>query len=259
MSLQIIEPIHDSNFVGKREVTMRGAVRSTGHGTLFFKWYSNLTPPPMPSKTSPDTSLNRTSVSPVGAKNPLDFKASLHTGSQSITFTARDVAGDDAEQLKEVRHAGMEGGAPPVPPLPNPPPNTPRPCVIHVLVAEMPKPLTGAVLSKANALLQAKVAPLWEDADYQKNINRLRFLWRFVPSGLPAGRETVLLPAVANLTPPVLKPPFSFDGEKSLLSYQGALPANLAAGSKYTLTLRVERKDNAAVGDEASVEVTINA
>jgi hypothetical protein len=119
--------------------------------------------------------------------------------------------------------------------------------------------VAGAALSKANALLQAKVAPLWDDADYQKNINRLRVMWRFVPAGAPAGRATVVLPVVANLTKPVLKPPFSFDAEKSLLSYQGALPANLAAGSKYTLTLRVERTDNPAVGDEAGVEVTINA
>ncbi len=238
VGLEILEPQNGANVVGTKSVRLRGRVLSTGHGTLFFKWYSNLVTPPAPTKENTDTSLNR------AATAALDFTPTLHVGSQVITFTARDVGGDKPDDLKNVRHSGMAGG-PPVQPTP---PGAPPPCVIHVLFAEVLKPAANATLSKANSTLEAKAPPLWADAEYQSKVNRLRFRWRFEPTGAPAGRQP------ADLVPS------GFDGEKFILRHQGALPAQLVVGSAYTLRLRVERVDDAAVfHDSAALNVSIAA
>lgn len=243
VGLKILEPANGANFVGTRSVRLRGQVDTSGHGTLFFKWYSNLggpAPPPLPTKEKPDTSLNRDDAT------RLDFTPTLYVGSQVITFTARDVASDKPEDLQNVRHAGMAGG----PPVTPPPPGTPPPCVIHVLFAEVLKPTAGATLSKANSTLEATAPPLWADADYQARVNKLRFRWLFEPTGLPAGRQSAeLVPGAGG-----------FDKEKFILRHQGALPVQLVAGSTYSLRLRVERVDNAAVfHDSAAIGVTVSA
>jgi hypothetical protein len=257
--LEILEPKHDSNFKGTRAVSLRGALRSTGHGTLFYKWYSNLgafPPLPAPTEANPDSSLNR------AAHAAPSFDAQLAVGTHIITLAAKDVAEDKADKLKDVKHAGMAGGPPQVPPPPNA-----APCVIHVLVAEMTKPLQDASLSKANATLAARVPPLWEDKEYQLNINRLRYRWRFEPTGAPAGRSTVdfepqlifdpPLNSAPPLKPKLKNPPFEFDADNSIMSYRGALPPALGTGS-YKLWLRVERKDDSSVGHEVSRDVLIN-
>jgi hypothetical protein len=239
VGLEILEPANGANVVGTRNVRLRGRVLTTGHPALFFKWYSNLVTPPAPTADNTDTSLNRANTA------ALDFTPTLQVGSQVITFTARDVAGDKPEQLAAVKEAGMAGG----PPVTPPPPGTPPPCVIHVLFAEVLKPAPGATLSRANSTLEAKAAPLWADADYQAKVNRLRYRWRFEPTGLPAGRAAVdLVPAVTT-----------FDKEKSVLVYQGALPSALVVGTAYLLRLRVERTDEAAVFHDSDPRtVTIN-
>ncbi|HWS87646.1 MAG TPA: hypothetical protein VN282_11820 [Pyrinomonadaceae bacterium] len=240
VGLEIQEPLHGANFVGTRQVRLRGRVLTSGHPALFFKWYSNLVTPPAPTKDNPDTSLNRANTA------ALDFTPTLHVGSQVITLTARDVASEDPKQLVNVRHAGMAGGPPVLPP----PPGVPPPCVIHVLFAEVLKPAAGATLSKANSTLEAKAPPLWDDAEYQAKVNRLRFRWMFEPTGLPAGR------ASAELVPA----PAGFDKEKFILRHQGALPAQLVAGTAYALRLRVERTDAAGIfHDSAPLGVSISA
>ena len=226
VGLEIVEPPDGANFVGTKSVRLRGRVLTSGHGELFFKWYSNLVTPPAPTKENTDTSLNRENTS------ALDFTPTLHAGSQVITFTARDVASDDPQQLANVRHAGMAGG----PPVTPPPPAAPPPCLIHVLFAEVAEPAEGATLSKANATLGAKAPPLWGDDGYQANVNRLRFRWRFEPSGLPSGR------APADFVPDA--PASVFDEESFILRYTGALPAALQVGTTYVLRLRVERADD---------------
>lgn len=257
VSLEIIEPKNGANFVGTRSVNLRGALRSTGHGKLFYKWYSNLgafPPLPAPTKDNPDSSLNR------AATDALSFNPQLSVGSHVISLAARDVEEEKADKLKDVKDAGMTGG-PPLDPLP---PNA-SPCVIHVLVAEITKPLQGASLSKANDTLTARVPPLWENGEYQLKVNRLRYRWRFEPAGAPAGRETINFEPPLVFDPPLeaapklepkLKPPLSFDKDNSLMSYQGPLPAALVAGN-YKLWLRVERKDDASVGHEVSRDVSI--
>jgi hypothetical protein len=256
--LEILEPQNGSNFTGTRNVRLRGALRSQGHGTLFYKWYSNLgafPPLPAPTKDNPDASLNR------AANSAPSFDAQLAVGTHVITLAARDVAEDQADKIKDVKHAGMAGGPPQVPP-----PNT-APCVIHVLVAEMTKPQQGESLSKANATLAARVPPLWEDREYQLNVNRLRYRWRFEPTGAPAGRAIVEfepslvfdppLNSAPPLKPKLKNPPFEFDADNSIMFYRGALPAQLGTGN-YKLFLRVERKDDASIFHEVSRDVLIN-
>lgn len=239
--LEILEPKNGANVVGTR-VRMRGHVVKSDPATLFFKWYSSLVPTP-PTETDTDTSLNREAITAGAA---LDFTPTLLPGSQVITFTARDVAGDAPQQLAAVKHGGMAGG-PPVTPTP---PNAPPPCVIHVLFAEFTKPAGDGALSRSGPVLEWKVPSVWDDPEYQSKINRLRFRWRFEPAGQPANRDAAdFLPAA-----PV------FVKEESILRYQGALPAALVLDTAYLLRLRVERRDDPSVfHDSAPRTVTINA
>lgn len=253
VKLKILEPQHGTVFTQKRAVTLRGEVEPGEHTTLFYKWYSNVgsdPPPPEPTDKDTDTSLNR------GNTAALTFVATLPLGTHVITLAARDVAGESKAELEQVRHAGMAGG----------PATGPAPCVVHVLYAEMTEPAANAALSKSAAgpKFAARVPPVWENKEYQTNVNQLRYVFRFVPDGLPAGRpEATLEPAFGPHPDPTksyllkLKPPFEFVKDTSTMRYAGALPAGLGTGG-YNLRLRVERKDNPAVAQEASVRVVIN-
>jgi len=220
VSLKIDEPENDRNYIGAGGAHLRGALLSSGHGTLFFKWYSNL------------------SAAPLGAT--LDFVTTLPFGSQVLILSAKDQAGDSIAELQSVRHGGMAGGPPGV---------APQPCLVHVLIADLRAPLAGATLSKANSLLSAQAPSQWGSPDYQNSVNRLRYRWRFSPSGPPAGRASAdFIPALT----------FDGAGATPVVKYQGALPAALGLGN-YTLTLRVERSDNTAIGHEVSRNVILTA
>lgn len=234
VGLEILEPKDGANFVGTRSVRLRGRVLTSGHGKLYFKWYSNLVTEP-PTKKNTDTSLNRDDPA------ALDFTPTLHVGSQVITFTARDVAEEEPEKLKAVKHAGMAGG----PPVTPPPPGAPPPCVIHVLHAEVTEPAENATLSQAKAALGAKAPPLWADEEYRSKVNKIQFRWSFEPTGAPPDRTSV------DFVPgPKSEPPPAFDDEKFILRYEGKLPAELVPGA-YLLRLRVERLDQTSVGHDS--------
>jgi hypothetical protein len=263
VKLKINEPQHGQNFLGA-SIRMRGEVLSTGHPQLHFKWYSNLVPPkppPPPTNVPPNTEA---AINGAG-DNPLNFMATLPVGTHIITFAASNINSNDATELQKVTDAGMAGG----PALDPPPPNAPPPCVIHVLVAQIDAPVGGASLSKAAAktVIAAKVNSKWGDRDYQAKLNRIQFRWRFEPSGAPANRPTVEFVPEFDFNPPlasdpqpagVLKLPFTFDAEKLLMRFEGQLPPALGTGS-YVLKLRVERKDDALVGQDDSRQVTITA
>jgi hypothetical protein len=128
-----------------------------------------------------------------------------------------------------------------------PPGIVPTPCLIHVLVADMKT--TAATLSKAGSLLVAEAPPQWDNADYQKTSNQLRYRWIFSPSGLLAGQAPVdFMPALK----------FDNTGNVPVVKYQGALPDVLDLGD-YLLTLRVERSDNTAIKHEVSRIVKLEA
>lgn len=228
VTMSIVEPSNGQNFVGTSAVRLRGAVGSSGHGTLFFKWYSNLAETP--------------------AAAALNFDAALPIGSQVLILSAKDVAGETVAELQSVQHAGMAGG----------PPSVAAPCLIHVLVANLLEPFTpGSVLSKANSLLTAQAPPQWGDAEYQSSVNRLRYRWRFTPAGSPPGRRS------ADFTPDVIfdppgRAPNDAPGAVPRVRFQGALPAEVDSGS-YLLTLRLERTDAPEVGHEVTRNVVLTA
>lgn len=241
VKLAILEPQNGQRFVGPSQtnVRLRGKVLSTGHGPLFFRWYGGAS-----------GALNTPS------DNPLDLTKPLAVGSHVLTFTAKDRPGDAPEDLKAVREAGMAGGPPEE--------GVASPCVVHVLVAQVVAPLAGATLSRAGSTLTAVAPGQWGklvdladpasgyelNGDYHE-VNRVRYRWRFQPSGLPARRTSgVLVPSVQQLVFGVSA------NDPPTVRYQGPLPGGLSTGN-YTLTLRVEDVGDAAVGHETSLAVVL--
>jgi hypothetical protein len=152
VNLRIDEPAHNSDRFGPAATHLLGTVLSSGHPPLTFKWYSSLVPPP---GGSTDASIP--------GSNSLDFtipSPGLPVGSQVITFSAKDVAADTPAALAAVQNAGMAGG--PVAPA------NPAPCVIHVYIATILLPGSGATLSKASATLRATAPRRWNEAEYQQ-------------------------------------------------------------------------------------------
>lgn len=241
VKLAILEPQNGQRFVGPSQtnVRMRGNVLSAGHGTLHYRWYGGAS-----------GALNTPS------DNPLDLTKPLAVGSHVLTFTAKDKPGDAVEDLKAVREAGMAGGPPEE--------GVEAPCVVHVFVAEIVEPAAGAPLSRAGGTLTAVAPEQWgklvdlkdPDSGYEPNgdyheVNRIRYRWRFQPSGPPAGRASgELVPSVQQLAFDVT------EDDPPVVRYQGPLPGGLGSGS-YTLTLRVEDKGGPAVGHETSLAVVL--
>jgi hypothetical protein len=226
VNLRIIEPENDRNYIGTGNVRLRGEVLSSGHGTLFFKWYSNLVQTPLGDSLDFTTTLPPASV-----------------GSQVVILSAKDVVGDSAADLQNVQHAGMAGGPPDI---------APAPCLIHVLLADMREPSTAGpppILSKANATLSAQAPSQWQNDQFQA-VNQVQYLWRFEPSGSPAGR------AAADFVPPLASLAFDGSGAVPVLRYRGPLPAALGTGN-YVLTLRVRKMNDPAVGHNVSRNIVL--
>lgn len=221
VALEILEPANDANFTGTASVRLRGRQVSTGHPPLFFKWYSSQVAPPSGSN---DASIRV----PAGGTN-FDMTVALPIGTQIITFTTKDQPGESVNEMRNVSNAGMAGG---------PAPAAKSPCMIHVVLANLLAPASGATVSKAAATLELRAPPQWTDAAFQA-INQVTFRFRFIPTGAPAGRPTV------NFTPQLeFKNP---DPDPPRLRFIGSLPAGLATGN-YQLTLLAEKTgDNPAV------------
>lgn len=240
VELAIVEPQDERRFLGAEAsiVRFRGRLDSSGHGDLYYKWYSSLA-----------DVLNRAS------DNPLDFTKPLAIGSHTLTFTAKDVPGDSLSDLQAVRHAGMAGGPPED--------GVEAPCVVHVLVAGIVAPAEGASLSKSNSTLVAMAPSQWGKKNaatglYERNleyhkVNKIRFRWRFQPSGPPEDRVGgELRPDEEQLT----FGPGAGASDPMVVSYTGPLPTALGTGT-YTLTLRVEDMDDPARGHETSLAVVL--
>src|SRR5262245_9483593 len=100
----IVDPAAGFDHVGTGALHLHGEVLSGGHPPLFFKWSSSLVQPP-PPPAAPDASI----PVPPGS-DPTSFDVVLPVGSQVLTFTAKDVAGDSRTDLESVQDAGMAGG-----------------------------------------------------------------------------------------------------------------------------------------------------
>lgn len=261
IALAIRQPAHEQVFVATAAlptvtVSLRGEIVATtapAPPSLFRKWYSSLGKDVLGS-------LDQVNVP-------------LAVGSHTITYSVKDKNEDGvpAEQLeplyKSIEHFGATGGPS------APPPADGRPCVIHVLVANLLAPANLGNLSKANAVLEAEAPLQWgkyvkdafeypePDPNYHA-INKVRYRWffrRIAPAGPPLELDvqggaamTLIPPHPASVAPPVPKvdPP-------PRLRYRGALPAAVVVGQQYRVTLRVEHADTAALGHEVSRTVMI--
>lgn len=259
IDLQIDQPVHGQIVVGSGAATtvnvpLAGrivATSSANAAALFRKWYSSL------------------AADPLGTSDQLI--ASLAAGSHTITYTVKDQnedgvpAGQLEALFKSVTHMGAGGGPP------DPPPADGRPCVVHVLVANLLTPANNANLSKANAVLEAQAPLQWgefvADAAAYPNlnpvyhaVNKLRYRWFFTrlnPPGAPleldvAGGGAMILIPPHDAPLPKVEPP-------ARLRYAGPLPAALVVGQLYTLALRVEHVDDVTQGHTVTRTVTIVA
>jgi hypothetical protein len=228
VALEILEPLHDANIAGS-SVRLRSRQTSTGHPSLFYKWYSSQVSPPGGSQ---DASIRV----PAGGV-VFDMTVALPVGTQVLTFTAKDQPGESVPEMKAVVHAGMAGG---------PAPASQTPCVIHVLRANLIAPANGALVSKASGILEVEAPPQWQDASFQA-INQVAFQFRFDPTGAPAGRSAAdFAPAMAfdNTVPP------------PRLRYSGPLPATLGTGS-YQLTLTAHKTGGTPASHSATRAITL--
>ena len=155
ITLRIQEPIHGQIFVATGAaatvtVTLRGEIIATAFpspAALVRKWYSSLVDHPLGTTDQ--------------------ITAALPVGSHIITFTVKDKNEDGvppaqlANLFKSVEHIGAAGGPP------DPPPADGKPCVIHVLIANMLSPAKVPAnspppsLSKTGAVLEAQAPLQW--------------------------------------------------------------------------------------------------
>ena len=235
VSLAILNPEENQRMrVGPTQaaMTLLGGLLSGGHGTLYYKWYSGI-----------NGELDE-------ASQDLSLATTLSVGSHVLTLTAKDRPDDALANLQEVREAGMTGGPPGE--------GVAAPCVVHIFVAYMVEPQAGGTLDRTGSTLSAVAPKQWcklkdpknvnsgyvLNDDYHK-VNKIRYRWRFQPSGLPAGRVSAdLVTTKENLA-------FALHPTQSglmIVRYVGPLPEQLLDplpdGSEnvgsYTLSLRVE-------------------
>jgi hypothetical protein len=240
--------MHDTGFTGAAAVTFRGAVvelpDELSGVPLFYRWYSSLFP----------AERDRYSINVAPLTEPTTpFDPSLALGTHVITLAASDQLGETPADQNATLHGGATGGS-----------EGDGRCIIHVFKANLVTPANGAVISRANATLEAVAPSKWgsrlnpgdpfqPNPEYHKH-NRLQYRWRFEPIGAPAGRPIVdFIPSLAQL---VFDPQHT-PGPPVVLRYAGPLPAALAGA--YTLTLHVEdnQPGGALGGDQVSISVTI--
>ncbi|GAB3436837.1 hypothetical protein [Flindersiella endophytica] len=219
--LTITKPSNGQVFTGAAAVPLAGRVDSTPAGSLFFAWYSSLYVAPDPVT---DAALHRPANPQTEVTKPLEI------GTHVLTFTAKDVAGENQAAIEAVTEAGLAGG----------PPDTPLPCLVTVLTATLLQPTApGTNLSKAGAVLAAKAPVNWAQPDYQAN-NRVGYTFTFT-----SGSTTVpFTPAPNSLV---------FEGNPAppKVRYTGPLPGSLPVGA-YQLRARVFDLQNTAVGHESA-------
>ena len=252
ITLEIQQPLHGQVVVGAgvattANVALQGHIVATTFGNppgLFRKWYSSL------------------GKDVLGTSDQL--VAPLAVGSHTITYTMKDKNEDGVPPaqlealFKSVEHIGATGGPP------DPAPADGRPCVVHVLIANMVTPANGANLSKANGVLEAQAPLQWgkyvdgagvypeRDPAYTA-VNKVRYRWFFTRVNPPGARIEL---DVQGGNAMVLVPPAS-NSEVPRLRYSGALPPGVVVGQQYVVTLRVEHADDATQGHEVARTVMI--
>lgn len=246
VALTIVQPQNGALFSqGESQVRMVGQVGELPAElvgvNLFYRWYSSLFP----------SQKDRYSINVNALNDPsAPFDAPLGVGTHAITLAASDQAAETESAQNATSHGGVAGGS-----------QGETQCVIHLFKATLvaPKP-PNTTLNRASTTLDAEAPLQWgrkkagvenvfePNPDYH-GINRIRYRWRFSPN--PADGR-----AAADLVPPVETLTFVPPGTMPLVRFAGPLPSVLGTGN-YTLTLRVEDKNNPNVGHQTSQAVVL--
>jgi hypothetical protein len=248
VELTIVQPQNGTVFAqGQMQVRMVGRVgelpAQLAGVNLYYRWYSSLFP----------SQENRYSINATALGDPsVPFDTPLGVGTHAITLAASDQDAESKTAQNAARHGGVAGGS-----------EGQTQCVIHLLRATLVSPKQpNTTLNRASTTLELDAeAPLqWgrkkagstnvyePNTDYHK-INRIRYRWRFTPNPQD-GR------AAADLVPPVETLIFVPPGDMPLVRFAGPLPSVLGTGN-YTLTLRVEDKNDPSVGHQTSRAVVL--
>jgi hypothetical protein len=246
VKLTIVQPQNGAIFAqGQPQVRMVGRVgelpAELAGVQLYYRWYSSQFP----------SQENRYSIHATARADPsVPFDATLEVGTHAITLAANDQAAETKDAQNATRHGGVAGGL-----------KGKTQCVIHLFRATLVSPQPNTTLNRTNTTLEldAEAPLLWwrkkpgtqdvyeRNTDYHE-INRIRYRWCFAPN--PADGR-----AAADLFPPVealIRPP----GTASLVRCTGPLPSGLGTGN-YTLTLRVEDKNDPNVGHQTTQTVVL--
>ena len=246
VELTIVQPPNGTVFFhGETQVRMVGQVGELPAELvgvdLYYRWYSSLFP----------SQKDRYSINANALSNPATpFDAPIGVGSHVISLAASDQDKETESAQNATRHGGVAGGS-----------QGEKQCVIHLLRATLlaPKP-PNTTLNRAGSTLDAEAPLQWgrkkagaanvfePNPDYH-GINRIRYRWRFSPSPADGRAAADLVPSVETLT---FVPP----GTMPLVRYTGPLPTGLGTGN-YTLTLRVEDKNDPNVGHQSSQAVVL--
>jgi len=246
VELTIVQPQNGAvYFQGETQIQMVGRVGELPADLLgvdlYYRWYSSLFP-----SQKDRYSINANALSDPAAP----FDAPLGVGSHVISLAASDQDEETESAQNATRHGGVAGGS-----------QGEKQCVIHLFGATLvaPKP-PNTILNRASSTLDAEAPLQWgrmkagttdvfePNPDYH-GINRIRYRWRFFPSPADGRTEADLVPSVESLT-------FVPQGAMPLVRYIGPLPPGLGTGN-YTLTLRVEDKDDPNVGHESLQAVVL--
>ena len=246
VALTIVQPQNGAAFFqGETQVRMVGQVgelpAELAGVSLFYRWYSSLFP----------SQKDRYSINVNALNNPAaPFDATLGVGSHVISLAASDQNGETESAQNATRHGGVTGGS-----------EGEKQCVIHLYRAALVSPQPNATLNRTSTTLEldAEAPLLWwrkkpgtadvyeRDTDYHE-INRIRYRWRFAPNPADGRAAADLVPSLEAL----VRPP----GTASRVRYAGPLPSGLGTGN-YTLTLRVEDKNDPNVGHQTSRAVVL--
>jgi hypothetical protein len=232
---------------GQAALTLRGTTTHPNPSSLFFKWYSSLYNPPgiAEPEDAPKAAMNF----PNHGVSALNFSTTLALGSHVLSLTAKDIEGESLADAQRVTQAGMAGGPPS--------PGVAEPRVVHVFLAKLltPSP-SGTVpeLSKAGTTIEVEAPLKWEMDEY-KTLNRLRYIFRFDPTG--GGTPVAGIPALGSTDEQIaqFQSTLTFhipDAGHTVtyLRYSGNLPAALVVGDQYRLVVRVEDKQSPHSGHE---------
>jgi hypothetical protein len=246
VELTIVQPQNGAVFFqGETQVRMVGRVGELPAElvgvNLFYRWYSSLFP----------SLENRYSINASALGDPaVPFDAALGVGTHAISLAASDQAAETKDAQNATSHGGVAGGT-----------QGETQCLIHLFRATLVAPAPNTTLNRASNTLELDAeAPLqwWRtkpgttnvyelNPDYRE-INRIRYRWRFAPNPADGRAAADLVPSVEAL----IRPPVA----TSRVRYPGPLPSGLGTGN-YTLTLRVEDKNDPSVGHQTSRAVVL--